>query len=464
MTTSVASPRESGIAALEARGAELIARDRWSRERLLAFQREGLRALLAHAVSASPHYRETLGPDAASGEVALEELPTLAKATLIEEFDRIVTDPRLRLADLEAHAAGSEAAGRFLDRYRVFSTSGTTGLRAIVVYSEEEFALWLAVHLRLFHRIGITPQTRLAAIGAPSPLHLTNQLFAAFQSGRVGTPRLSVVTPLAETVAALNEYRPDALLGYPSIIALLAQEQLDRRLRIAPRIVGLGGEVLTDEARGRMHEAWGLEPAQVYAATETPILASSTPPDYGLHISEDLLVLEVVDERNRPVTPGTPGYKVLVTNLVNRAQPLIRYELSDSVLLADDPDPSGLPYRRIARIDGRSDDILHLPAREGSEVAVHPYRLRAPFAALPAVRQYQIVHNQQGLQVRIVLHASAPADTPARVRAALQAALDDAGVGPLPIEVAPVAAIEREPGHAAKLKLVKAMTRRQSSP
>jgi len=79
------------------------------------------------------------------------------------------------------------------------------------------------------------------------------------------------------------------------------------------------------------------------------------------------------------------------------------------------------------------------------------------------VRQYQIVHNQQGLQVRIVLHASAPADTPARVRAALQAALGDAGVGPVPIEVAPVAAIEREPGHAAKLKLVKAMTRRQSS-
>jgi len=128
----------------------------------------------------------------------------------------------------------------------VFSTSGTTGLRAIVVYSEEEFALWIAVHLRLFHRIEITPQTRLAAIGAPSPLHFTNQLFAAFRSGGVGTPRLSVVTPLAETVAALNEYRPDALLGYPSIIALLAQEQLDGRLRIAPRIVGLGGEVLTD--------------------------------------------------------------------------------------------------------------------------------------------------------------------------------------------------------------------------
>jgi phenylacetate-coenzyme A ligase PaaK-like adenylate-forming protein len=84
----------------------------------------------------------------------------------------------------------------------------------------------------------------------------------------------------------------------------------------------------------------------------------------------------VVDKHDRPVPPGTPGHKMLLTNLVNHAQPLIRYELSDSVILAGGPNPLGLPYARIAAIDGRSDDIITLPAPRGL-VAVYPFRLRA---------------------------------------------------------------------------------------
>jgi phenylacetate-coenzyme A ligase PaaK-like adenylate-forming protein len=94
---------------------------------------------------------------------------------------------------------------------------------------------------------------------------------------------------------------------------------------------------------------------------------------------------------------------VLLTNLVNRAQPLIPYELSDAVVLADGPDPSGRPFTRIDRVDGRSNDILTFPARDGDEVRVHPFRLRSPFSALLDVRQYQIVHRFDGLlRVRIV--------------------------------------------------------------
>src|SRR5262249_26690622 len=151
---------------------------------------------------------------------------------------------------------------------------------------------------------------------------------------------------------------------------LLAQEQLDGRLHIQPRVLGFGSEVLTDEARQRMREAWSIEPVNIYASTEALFIASSTPPHPGLHIYEDLLVVEVVDEHNRPLPPGTPGFKVLITNLVNRIQPLIRYELSDSVVLAEGPDPSGLPYRRIASIDGRNDDFLRLPARAGGLISV----------------------------------------------------------------------------------------------
>jgi phenylacetate-CoA ligase len=173
-----------------------------------------------------------------------------------------------------------------------------------------------------------------------------------------------------------------------------------------------------------------------------------------LEVLEDLHVLDVVDEHDRPVPPGTAGAKVLVTNLENRTLPLIRYELADRVTVSPEPNPAGRPYRHLAAVDGRSADTLTFPARAGGDVAVLPLRLGAPFARLAVVRQFQIVHDRAGLEVRIVLESAAPADTAERVRRAVLDVLDEAGAVAPAVRVTPVAALEREPGAAAKLKLI----------
>jgi phenylacetate-CoA ligase len=136
-TEPAASTQAEQLTALA--GAQL-ARDRWSRDQLLAFQGERLRAVIAHAVAASPYYRDLLGADAASGDVPLAELPTLPKATLMDNFDRIVTDPRLRRSELEAHLSGPEPDRPYLGRYRLFTTAGTTGVRGLFVEDAGEFA------------------------------------------------------------------------------------------------------------------------------------------------------------------------------------------------------------------------------------------------------------------------------------------------------------------------------------
>jgi phenylacetate-coenzyme A ligase PaaK-like adenylate-forming protein len=446
-TTTGTSPE-----ALRARAGEIVARDRWSREQLLELQQARLRALLEHAVARSPFYRETLGPDAA--DAALEELPTLPKPVLMEHFDRVVTDPSVRLADLEAFVAGAEPGAFFGGEYRVFATSGSTGVPGMFVYSQEEFAHWIAVGLAAFVRVGVTPQTRLVAIGAPSDVHITRQLFVVFQAGREGVPRLSSTTPLEESVAALNDYRPEVLLAYASIVGALADEQLEGRLAIEPDVLVATSEVLTDDVVRRAEAAWGRRPVNVYAATEAPGIAIGTRDDVGMYICEESLLLEVVDHDGQPVPPGAPGSKVLLTNLVNYAQPLIRYELSDAVVLAPGPDPCGRPYGRLLHVDGRSDDILRFPAAGGGEVAVHPFRLRSPFSALLDVRAYQIVHEPECLRVRIVPRDSAPRDLPERVRASVVRQLADAGAAPGAVVVDVVDEIERDPGHAAKVKLV----------
>jgi phenylacetate-CoA ligase len=147
-TTTATSTSSSSADRLRALAGTQLARDGWSRDRLLEFQAERLRALVAHAVAASPWYREALGPDAASGDVPLQELPTLSKTTMMDNFDRVVTDRRLRRADLEAHLSAPAADQPYLGRYQVFTTAGTTGVRGLFVEDVDEFAVWIGTCLR----------------------------------------------------------------------------------------------------------------------------------------------------------------------------------------------------------------------------------------------------------------------------------------------------------------------------
>jgi phenylacetate-coenzyme A ligase PaaK-like adenylate-forming protein len=443
MTATMAPPDRAAIDRIRALAGELLAHDAWSREQLERHQRERLLAVLRHAVAASPYYRETLGRAATAADVDLAALPVLTKETLLERFDEIVTDPRIRRAGVEAHMAGPTAGEPFLGAYRVFSTSGTTGLRGLMVYDADDMAMGSAVSLRAIARQGVGPDTRLVAIGSPDPLHLSRQIFAAFQAGRTGVPRLSVMTPLPEMVAALNSYRPEALICYPTVAALLADEQAEGRLDIAPGVVACGAEPITADIVRRVEGAWGVRPANIYPTTEVPVVASSSPQDPCLDIAEDLVVVEVEPDR------------ILVTSLASRALPLVRYEIGDVVTRADGPSPAGRPYRRLASVEGRTGDVLRLAARDGGRVAIHPFRLGRPLVAFPDVRQFQVLVAGEHVTMRVVLRPEAPRDVPDRLRAAIVAELEDAGAAAPGVAVEPVAAIARERGPGAKLKLVR---------
>ena len=302
-------------------------------------------------------------------------------------------------------------------------------------------------------RQGITPATRLVAIGSPDPLHLSRRLFTVFQAGREGVPSLSALTPLPDMVRALNAYQPEALVGYPTVAALLADEQLEGRLEIAPRILAFGSEPVTADIVRRLVAAWGVRPANVYATTEAPIVANSSPQDPCLDVAEDLVVLEVVGADGRPVPPGTPGERVLVTNLASRAVPLIRYEIGDVVTPAAGPSPVGRPYRRLSGVEGRAADVLRLPARDGGTVPVHGFRLGRPLAAFPEVRQFQFGCDEHGLSLDVVLRPQARAGLADALRAALVRELESTGAVAPPVRVEAVERIAREAGPGAKLKL-----------
>ena len=449
-SASPASPIERGR--VQALAAEMLERERWPRERLLEYQARRLREVVGHALAHSAYYRQVIGNS--GRDVRLSELPVLTKTILMAEFDRIVTDPRIRLADAERHVAGEQAGEPLLGEYRIVGSSGTTGQWGVVIYDRTAWEIASAGVLRALATQGISAAARVVGIGAPTHRHMTNRLFAELRGGLGDVPRLAVTTPLGEVVEVLNAYRPEVIVTYPSFIRRLAEEQQAGRLRIAPRTFSSVAETLTRDVRELARETWGAAVLNVYAATETSLIGVECPAASGLHLVEDLLVLEVVDENNRPVPTGVAGRKVLVTNLFNQALPLIRYEISDVVTIAEGTCACGRPHLRLASIEGRQEDVLNLPARHGGRVDLHALLLGRTLRRMPEIRQYQVSPRRDGLTVRIVVREATPPDGVVQAaRSAITAELDQAGaaVGSLVIEA--VAAIDRV-GAGAKEKLV----------
>ncbi|HYG91577.1 MAG TPA: AMP-binding protein [Azospirillum sp.] len=435
--------------------AQMLEREHWPHEQLLAYQEKRLGEMVRHAVAHSPYYREAIG-DVRVDDVDLQQLPVLTKTTLMAEFDRIVTDNRLHLADLEQHLASEWAADPLFGEYRIVGTGGTTGQRGISVYDQSAWEVAVASVPRAMTVQGLSAETRVIGIGAPTALHMTNRLFAELRAGQSDAPRLAVTTPLPEMVEALNAYQPEAVITYPSLIRRLAEEQSAERLQIAPRQFCSVAETLTNDVRELARETWGAAVLNVYASTEANLIGTECPWTSGLHVAEDLLVLEVVDENNRPVPPGVTGHKVLVTNLFNRALPFIRYELSDLVTIAKGPCLCGRSHLRLQSVEGRREDILTLPARNGGRVDVHAFLLGETLLHMPAVQQYQLSPRPDGLLVKVVLRDTAAAgDVLQSARSAIAAELDRLGavVETLAIEVTDE--IGRS-GTGAKAKLVSA--------
>lgn len=449
--TNPAPERDSSVVARLA--AELISRDRWSRQQLLDHQRERLQATLHHAAGASAYYRETIGHLVERG-APLEEFPVLTKAQLVANFDRIVTDRRLCLADIERHLAGEHAADLMFGQYRTCATGGTTGVRAVMAYDQAAWDHVIANGKRCTHATGVPHGARYVGIGAPTPQHLSQRIYEVLRRDMPGAPCLHVAMPIQEIVAALNAYQPDVIGTYPSFIRQLAEEQLNGRLTISPRRFHSVAEALMPDVRDLALQAWGATILNRYSTTETAIAGWECEHCSGIHLPEDLVVFEAVDEANRPVPAGTPGHKLLVTTLSNAAVPLIRYELSDMVTLADGPCACGRPYARIMSIDGRREEILRFPRGDGGKTAIHAFRLLSPLIGMPGIRQYQLLPGADAVTVRIsVRDAEAREGIRGAVERSLKGVLAKAGATGTAVVVEVVDSIERS-GTGAKMKLV----------
>lgn len=430
------------------RARALTSHDGWTREQLLTRRDERLGQLRDYAREHSAFYREraAAGSRAGRGELGgAAPVDPMGKDALLAHYDEIVTDPRLSFARLEAHLERLDEDG-LLDGYRVMGTGGTSGQRALFPYAAEEWREVTAAFLRWGPLTNRRPKPglRVAAVTTTSSRHMTARLAQTIDFGLMRVLRLDAAAPRPQQASALQQHRPDELHGYPSALSLLALEQIEGRLDIAPRFISTSSEVRTQEMSDLIEEAWGLKPFDVLGVTEAGIMAADCPAHAGLHVFEDQVAAEVLDDDGNPAEDGELG-RLVITPLHLKTLSLLRYETGDLVRATTEPCECGRPYMRLTEIQGRADDILRLPATTGGEVAIHPMVVRSPLAAARGVAQYQVVRDATGIHIALALRGTADGEaTVAAVQRGVGEALRKAGADvPLDVTVDPDLASRR---------------------
>jgi putative adenylate-forming enzyme len=373
---------------------------RWTLDELKRHQTDRLAELRRFAIEKSPFYRHFhRGLEARP----LEDLPILTKSILMDNFDDWVTDRAVRLTDVKKFLACDPGFALFRERYVVVLTSGTTGVQGIFLFDPDE---WVTAMANLTRPMAWVPTRqrlgkpwRTATIASTTPWHFSARAAASLSTRWL--LRLDAAEPLDSLVGRLNLWQPQVLAAYPSVLRQLAEEQMGGRLHLRLERIGTSAEVLTEEIRRRIHEAWGLKPYDTYAATEyAPIGAECA--HGGKHLVEDGAIIEIVDEHGRAVPPGVCGDRVLISVFGSRTQPLIRYEISDRVRLIAGECDCGRKFRLIEAIEGRMRDILTFPHRDGggATVTVHAHVFYPVLENVPATA-WQVIHDERGLWISL---------------------------------------------------------------
>ena len=404
-----------------------------------AQQQARLAALLGACVR-SPFYQRRLRGTGRSAP-RLADCEPVTKSELMNGFDDWCTDRAITRRSVEAFVADpARLAQPYLGRYCVWTSSGTSGVPGIFVQDAQCLAAYDALDLL---RLRGGPQAwwpiaawglgqRFAFVAATGghfagvvAMQRQRRLAWSTESHAVGI--FSIQQPWPSLMRSLQAHEPTVLITYPSAAAALAEQQARGALKLRLAEVWLGGEQLTAAQRQQIGAAFGCPLRNNYGASEFFSIAWECARG-RLHLNSDWLILEPVDQRLQPVAAGVPSHAVLLTNLANRTQPLLRYRLDDSVCMAPARCACGSAFAAI-EVQGRAEQSLCLRNGRGGEVVLLPLALMTVIEEGAGVTQFQLLQTgSASLQVRFESTESGGANAFVRVRRALEGFLATQGL------------------------------------
>ncbi|HAY21976.1 MAG TPA: hypothetical protein DCY27_07380 [Desulfobacterales bacterium] len=327
--------------------------------------------------------------------LSVRDLPPVSKTMMMDHYDDFVCDRSLKKANIEKFLSGSaDPREKYRNIYTVIHTSGSCGTISLFVYGPGDWAVIKAlVVTRVVKPVPyLKGRIKLSFIGATDG-HYAGVSLASDVPGLLARFQpLSINSPLETLDRRCHAFHPDVLSGYSSGIHLLAHEQLKGKITIRPERIICTSDPLTQEMRDTIKHAFGSEPVNFYAASESLSMAAQCERYENLHLFTDWHLFEAVDDDFLPVPAGTPG-NLLLTNLYNYTQPLIRYQMHDEVVMHRQPCGCGSPFPTIRNLAGRQEDFLWFDTADGKRDYLHPIVLVELFVA--GLKKFQVIQTQR---------------------------------------------------------------------
>lgn len=397
-------------------------------DELRSLQLDRMKWSVAHAYAQVPHYRQAFD-DAGVHPNDLQELSDLAKFPFLVKQD-------LR----DNYPFGMFAVPRE-QVVRVHASSGTTGSATVVGYTQADIDMWANVMAR----------TIVAAGGKPGDITHVAYGYGLFTGGlgaHYGAERLGcTVVPVSggateRQVALINDFKPRIILVTPSYCLNLIDEM--ERQGIDPVASSLevgifGAEPWTDELRVEIEGRLGIDATDIYGLSEVigpGVAQECIETKDGLTVWEDHFYPEVIDPETGEVLPDGEEGELVFTSLTKQASPVIRYRTRDITTLLPG---TARTMRRMARVTGRSDDMLIIRG-----VNVYPSQIEAEILRVDGLSPHFLLEvskdaNMASLKVRVEPQpGGAPADVGERLQGLIKsnvgvaADVEIAGVGELP--------------------------------
>lgn len=353
----------------------------WPQRRLRVYQWERLQVLVTYAGMHSPYYGELftnrkINPEKIFTEEDFRKIPVTTKKDIRDHLDRFISDDYKKSSLVSA------------------KTGGSTGVSLNLYFDEACQEKRNAAQLMADRWAGWDLGMKRAAVwGNPPVAKTAKQKLRHHLLDR--TIYLDTMNLNEQSMAAFvdrwSNEQPQAVFGHAHSIYLFARHLQNRGVTSCrPKAIVATSMMLLEHERRLIEEAFQCKVTNRYGCEEVGLIACECEQHQGMHLNLPHVYVEFLDANDQPVKAGEPG-KIVVTDLNNRAMPLIRYRVEDVGVFSEQPCECGRGFPILKHLQGRVADFLKLP--DGGQVAGISLVERT-LTRVPGVEQMQLVQDR----------------------------------------------------------------------
>lgn len=372
--------------------------EHYSSKHLEILQRHRFENLVRHAMTHSKFYQNFYHDHNINESNFVNkdyyEFPKVTKSILMDNFNSFLTVDDINLKDAEKFLASLDNMGfLYNNKYQLIHTSGSSGKIGIFAYDLDAWQTIKALTMTRISGDSIKDlrKKNLTFIGATSGHFAGISLSLSAPKPFFNFNAININSSIEEVADKINNVKTDILSGYSSGIHMLSKLQSEGRINIAPKKIVCSAEPLTDGMKNDIYRVFRVVPKNFYASSESICMAGPQKTSDILYLFSDFHVFELISMDGTPVLENNPG-KLLLTNLYNYVQPLIRYEMNDELLIENNTSSNNKwHFPILKKISGRSEEFLWFRKKNNKFDYMHPIVFVEYY--VPGLEKFQIVQS-----------------------------------------------------------------------